>query len=148
MERLGARGRAEGLKESSILSPEEGEKPLKAVFLKMPKRRRGEVSQAAPLGLCGFPKLVGKTTRILGEIDSGGIVLSCFYSCPRHLSLKCGLYIRGTHMITILHLLNMSLPPPIPAKLLLIHDATAGLRKSCPATYSQTESSVCGFCQD
>lgn len=35
--------------------------------------------QAAPLGLYDFPKLVGESTRIRGEKDLGGFVLSCFY---------------------------------------------------------------------
>lgn len=37
------------------------------------------MAQAAPPGLCDFSKLVEKSTRIRGEMDSGGFVLSCFY---------------------------------------------------------------------
>lgn len=54
---------------------------------------------ATPLGLCDFPKFVEKAQASRARWVRVDLRLVVFMGCPRHLSLKCGLYIRGTHMI-------------------------------------------------
>lgn len=79
--------------------------------------------RATPLGLCDFPKLVEKAHASRERWIWVDLRLVVFIGWPCYLSFKCGLYIRGTHMIPILHLLRFSPSPPITAEHFLIHAA-------------------------